>query len=108
MMLMFTAITALGKIEPLQEALFQRSPAFRRSHFPPIAVLASRGGEEVWFSSVCVLVLGFIGFRCSFLSIMVGQMIMVFLEIKVFQFKPLLVGSVANANERLVESKLLK
>jgi hypothetical protein len=39
---------------------------------------------------------------------MVGQMIMVFLGIMVFQFMPLLVESVANVDERLVESKLLE
>jgi hypothetical protein len=39
---------------------------------------------------------------------MAGQMLMVFLGIMVSQSMPLLVGGVANANERLVESKLLE
>jgi hypothetical protein len=39
---------------------------------------------------------------------MVGQMLMVFLGIMVSQFMPLLVGGVADASERLVDSKLLE
>jgi hypothetical protein len=39
---------------------------------------------------------------------MVGQMLMVFLRIIVSQSIPLLIGGVADANKRLVESKLLE
>jgi hypothetical protein len=39
---------------------------------------------------------------------MVGQMLMVLPEIMVSQSMPLLVGGVADAGERLVESKLLE
>jgi hypothetical protein len=39
---------------------------------------------------------------------MVRQMLMVFLGIMVSHFMPLLVGGVADASERLVDSKLLE
>jgi hypothetical protein len=39
---------------------------------------------------------------------MVGQMLMVLLGIMIFQFMPLLAVRVADAGERLVESKLLE
>lgn len=86
--------------------MFQlRAGVFRHSPSLLIAVMASRGGGEVWSSFVCVLVLGF---RGSSLSIMVGQMLMMFLGIMVSQSMPLLAGGVAGAHERLVESKLLE
>jgi hypothetical protein len=39
---------------------------------------------------------------------MAGQMLMMLLGIMVSQSMPLLIGGVADANERLVESKLLE
>jgi hypothetical protein len=50
----------------------------------------------------------FSGFRGSFVGVMVGQMLMVFLGIMVSQSISLLVGGVADAGERLVKSKLLE
>jgi hypothetical protein len=42
------------------------------------------------------------------IGVMVRQMLMVLLGIMGFQFMPILVGGVADADERLVESKLLE
>jgi hypothetical protein len=57
---------------------------------------------------VCVLVLGYLGFRDSSVNVMVGWILMVLVGITVSQPMLLLVGCDAGANKRFVEPKLLE
>jgi sugar phosphate permease len=67
-----------------------------------------RGREAPVRLHVCVLVLGYLGFRDSSINVMVGWMLMVLVGITVSQPMLLLVGCDAGADKSFVEPKLLE
>jgi hypothetical protein len=65
------------------------------------------GEGSLAFARACVLLLVFLGFLASSIGVVAEQMLML-LGVMVSRSLPLLVGGVAGANERLVESKQLE